>query len=259
MTNQLRLATLAVCLAAAQAATGQQFEVASIKPASPGQKYYFPGHTGGPGTADPTRARFSNYSIWLLINRAYDVPFPEMSGPDWLKVVDSQEESGKFDIEVAVPPTTTGEQFRAMLQNLLAERFGLACHREKNPGQIYELVVGRGGHKLKESEKPMRPSLKLDGSGVANATFEGYTIKMLAGWLRTWLDRPVVDRTGLEGRYDFSLHFAFVMLPQPDSEGEAEPGIVDAVGPQLGLKLVSARGDIETLVVDHVNRTPSSN
>jgi uncharacterized protein (TIGR03435 family) len=101
--------------------------------------------SGGPETGDPGRFTTVNMSLSSLVSLAYNLKRYEYSGPSWM-------DSERFDIVAKVPLGATKEQFRVMLQNLLADRFKLAIHREKKDMQVYELVVGKNGSKLKESE-----------------------------------------------------------------------------------------------------------
>src|SRR6185369_276003 len=124
-------------------------EVASIKPSSvPMGGPMRVGSRGGPGTPDPGRYTTENMSLSNLISTAYDLKRYQYSGPSWL-------DGERFDIVAKVPEGATKEQFRVMLQNLLAERFKVAVHREKKEMQVYELLVAKGGLKIKESvEEP---------------------------------------------------------------------------------------------------------
>lgn len=131
------------------AAFGQaspSFEVASVKPAeapsTPGMLRV--GMRGGPGTPDPGQITYSNVTLKNLIMNAYNVKGYQITGPKFL-------DGDRFDIVAKVPKGATKEEFRLMLQNLLAERFKLSLHRETKELPIYGLVVGKNGHKLKES------------------------------------------------------------------------------------------------------------
>jgi uncharacterized protein (TIGR03435 family) len=121
------------------------FEVASVKPAPPptaGMMRVM--MRGGPGSADPGQITYSNVSLKQIMTNAYGVRGYQISGPKWL-------DSERFDIVAKIPKGATKETFQLMLQNLLAERFKLALHRETKELPIYALVVGKGGAKLKET------------------------------------------------------------------------------------------------------------
>ena len=120
------------------------FDVASVKPAGPlvmGQKT----KSGGPGTPEPGRVTFTHVPLSYLLAQAYDVWEDQVTGPAWLS-----DWSHAFTIVATMSPTTTPEQYRFMLQNLLAERFGVRVHRERQTRPGYELVVAEGGPKLEE-------------------------------------------------------------------------------------------------------------
>ena len=229
------------------------FDVASIKPAAPptpdGQgRIFMRGPSGGPGTKDPGRINYPFMSLKNLLMNAYDVKNYQITGPAWL-------DTERFDITATMPPDTTKEQFRIMLQNLLAERFKLTVHHEKKELPMYSLTVAKGGPKLKESEPdapgtdmdappappplpPGPPKIGPDGfpqlpapmggrggmfmmmmPGRARVMAQKQTMQDLANRLTSQLNRPVIDNTGLTAKYDFTLTFA------PDSvSGPGGPG-----------------------------------
>jgi uncharacterized protein (TIGR03435 family) len=218
-------------------------------------------------------------------------------------------ESDRFDIDAKIPPGTTNEQFNLMLRNLLVERFGMVVHRETREMPIYELVVAKGGLKMRAPEKAPagaqaespaapgpggRPAPHLtnnkDGMpefppgtpgmfGMPTAggglwlTARMQTIAQLLKMLQYQIGRPVVDRTGLTGIYDFNLRYAYIpagvepgvpvpAAPPPaglDSASDAGPDLFSAFESQLGLKLESKKGPVEFVVVDRVNKTPTEN
>jgi uncharacterized protein (TIGR03435 family) len=139
-------------------AYGQTFDVATVKSAAPptpnGRGMIFIGRpTGGPGTKDPGRIHYPFTTLKTLIQNAYDVKDFQISGPEWLS-------TERFDIQATMPPETTKEQFKVMLQNLLTERFKMSVHRETKELPMYSMIVGKSGPKLKESppETPVAPS-----------------------------------------------------------------------------------------------------
>jgi uncharacterized protein (TIGR03435 family) len=217
-------------------------------------------------------------------------------------------ESDRFDIDAKIPPGTTNEQFNLMLQNLLVERFGLVVHRETREVPIYELVVAKGGLKMKAPEKPPAgaqaespvapgssppaPHLTNNKDGMPEfppgtpgmfgmptaggglwLTARMQTIARLLSMLQFQIGRPVVDKTGLTGIYDFNLRYAYIPTGvEPgvavraaaaptglDSANDAGPDLFSAIESQLGLKLESKKGPVEFVVVDRVNRTPTEN
>jgi uncharacterized protein (TIGR03435 family) len=153
-----------------------------------------------------------------------------------------------------------------MLQKLLAERFKLAFHREKKELPVYAIVVGKNGPKLTKSASDPNglPGLFLRGLGLLPAT--NANILDLAGLLQSVvLERPVVDQTGLSGRFDFELKWtpdesqfsgqgAKVRRDDPD----APPDLFTAIQEQLGLQLKSTKASVDVLVIDRIEK-PSEN
>jgi uncharacterized protein (TIGR03435 family) len=161
-------------------------------------------------------------------------------------------------------------QLRALVRSFLADRFQLTLHRETRELPVYSLIVLPGGPKpalaRNDSNPSGLPSLLFRGLGVLPAI--NASLADLAGVLQTAvLDRPVVDRTGLPGRYDFTLtwtpdesQFAGlgVRVPPPSGDANAPPGLFTAVQEQLGIRLDSTRAPVEVVVIDRAER-PSGN
>jgi uncharacterized protein (TIGR03435 family) len=235
------------------------FEVATIKPVDSGPK------SGRFITMQGTN-RFveKDYTLKLLVAAAYDLnPRTISGGPAWV-------DSDHYDI-VAVTPgevRPNHDEQMSMLRNLLTERFKLTFHREQKVFSLYELEVGKSGPKLKASTAgPEEPVVM--GPGVVypqrvvlparNATI-GNFVSLLQ---RAILDRPVVDKTGLSGRYDFDLEWApdetqFGGDVPTATAAAPSPPLFEAVQQELGLKLEATRGPVDALVVDRVER-PTAN
>ncbi|MBZ5578638.1 MAG: TIGR03435 family protein [Acidobacteriia bacterium] len=288
------------------------FEVASVKPAAPpnfgGRGLVIGGRRGGPGTPDPERFSWPYASLKNILMFAYDVQPYQIAGPAWL---DSQ----RYDLVATVPPGATKEQFHQMLQNLLAERFHLTLHRESKEFSVDELVVGKNGAKLKDTEAPDAPPPlpgtplpmpKLDQNGVpqldrpglimmvapgANGpslylVAKGQTLGQLTNLLSAQRNRPVIDRTGLTGKYDFSVEYASVGAvpalgggpfalpgaapmaapPGPGAGGLPVPvdadrgaGFISAIQQQLGLRLEARKAPLDVLVIDGAEKVPTEN
>jgi bla regulator protein BlaR1 len=249
-------------IAFAQPAPRPSFEVASVKPADTNDQLFFIGfQPGGRFTA--------NANLKMVIGAAYDVRNHQISGgPSWI-------ESAKFEIEAkaengadfAPGPNGAGQE-RLMLQSLLEERFKLALHRETKEEPVYELTVGKGGPKLKEVADPGKGGPQGMGMGRGKLTGTAAPIAILVNVLSQQLGRSVIDKTGLGGRYDFTLTYtpdasqaaAFGppgpnAPPPPDPNG---PSIFTAIQEQLGLRLESAKGPVDVLVIDHAEK-PDAN
>jgi uncharacterized protein (TIGR03435 family) len=243
-----------------------QFEVASVKPAPAGAR----GSrcTGGPGTSDPGSLTCENYSLSFLVMMAYNLRSFQLAAPAWM-------DTTRFDVMAKIPPGTGTRQFGLMQQRLLAERFGLQVHFEKKDMTVYELTVAKGGPHLKESQQPVaeRPeaSWRPPAGGppvrtTARVSRTGDSIADLANLLSNQLGQPVVDATGLAGRYDYTLSFlmepggrAGAQVAPPGTDPESGISLIDAVRDQLGLRLEKKKGQSEILVVDHAEKVPIEN
>jgi len=235
------------------------YDVVSIKPNTSGNEWVSI-------SVDPDKYSATNVSLKSLIEKAYGIKVDLIVGePRWV-------DSARFDIRAKiVDPDTemlkklTPEQSRLMFQSLLADRFQLRVHKESKVLPIYEMVIAKDGPKFKQS--PPMPSVADEGSvglrrgsiSVQNTELTAHAVPMvsLADQLSHTLHRAVTDKTGLVGDYDFSLKW------DPDHElGESSESstasIFPAIQDQLGLKLQSTKGPVETLVVDHVEM-PSEN
>jgi uncharacterized protein (TIGR03435 family) len=296
--NIIAVAVLAAgALCRAQSQPPLSFEVASIRVADkkpPRSPMPAAGEiTGGPGTADPGRITYT----WVLVRRllmdAFGVPLDQISGSDWVMGQDA-----RFDVVANVPSATTKEQVHEMLLNLLKERFHLAYHREKKDFDMYNLVIAKGGPKLKDAAVPDGPPPEApvagtiaraapqdrDGfpqlpagrtnaqgatrNGVSRFTFRMSTPQTLLGMLQFSLGPSrSEDKTGLTGKYDFTLEFSQAGLPGPtgrglagpDDVGDPAPDLFNALEKQLGLKLEKSKTQLDVIVVDHMDKEPTGN
>ncbi|HKE25297.1 MAG TPA: TIGR03435 family protein [Bryobacteraceae bacterium] len=266
-----------LCFAIQDQAPGPTFEVASIRPATQlGPLGMRAARNGGPGTRDPARYTCQNCPVFWVLSEAYDLQPWQYVGPDWVHNV-------RFDFAANVPAGTIKEDFRAMLVNLLTERFHLAAHREKREMPLYELTVASNGPKIRESPaqdaaepEAFKGNLQRDNDGfpilprgTTMAAIPGHArirsdhqpIGWFARMLSGQLQSPVLDSTGLHGNYDFLLSWAF---EEDSAQGSAmldtyRPALIDAVQSQLGLKLQSKKGPVEVLVIDHLDKEPVGN
>ena len=229
------------------------FELASIKPTSLGE-----GHNDEDVDFRNGRVKLSygGTSLIACIESAYDAKDYQISGPSWIK-------STRYDINaIGSNPSESRDAWRQMLQNLLADRFQLRLHREAKELPVYELVVTKKGPKLGESHPGDGSSIHGTSGGTS---FTGSEMKDLADSLHQATGLPVVDKTGLKGRYEFTLHYsresqAGVTTPEDGTTAldTAAPSIYTALQEQLGLKLKSAKGQVEVLVIEHIEQ-PSAN
>jgi uncharacterized protein (TIGR03435 family) len=280
---------LACGLALGQAADPRlTFEVASVKPAAP-QPNGRTGTRGGPGTSDPGRIAYTNVTLKLVLNLAYDVQSDQISGPAWL-------DSARYDITATLPPGAGKEQFKVMLQNLAAERFQLGFHREKKDFVVWELGVAKNGPKLTASVPnrgpapaapaagrgrtdrdgfplpPPHQTAQGSANGVARMAGNQITMAALAQFLKfpmafvdggpgttSFSSGRVVDKTGLPGEYDVRLEYEWPGPPPPGADPDGAPSIFTALQQQLGLKLDRTKAPLDVLVIDHAEKVPVEN
>jgi uncharacterized protein (TIGR03435 family) len=270
MTDRLRPAVAGLIVATAVGLFAQspnarpkfdEFEVATIKPTAPD---WDAGRVMRMQTAHQFVVK--NFALRLLLAAAYNLtPGTISGGPAW---VDSEH----FDILAESPGEVRPnmDEQMAMLRKLLTDRFKLTFHREEKEFPIYALTVAKGGSKLKEStvspdatpEGPPPLVFVLSSQGARLPGRNATMAALAAVMQRSALDRPVVDQTGLSGRYDFDLEWT------PDEtqfggqvRGTPSAPKVDlfaAMQQQLGLRLEATRGPIAALVIDQVER-PSAN
>jgi uncharacterized protein (TIGR03435 family) len=227
-------------------ARAQQFEVASVK-LSAGWNGNYQMH-GGPGTPDPDRFACENFDLASLIMLAYEIPSYRLSAPSWTR-------DAKFDIVANVPKGSTKEQFRLMQQSLLQERFELRTHWETKEMPVYALVIAKGGSKLVESAAATPMMSVASTGGIIRMKFTGSSLEQFVRQMPNvpGVERPVMDKTGLTGKYDFELKLTGNSSGAAGPEGES---VFTAIEQQLGLRLEAQRAPISILVVDQVRKTP---
>jgi uncharacterized protein (TIGR03435 family) len=235
------------------------FEVATIKPND---------KDGGSMQALTFRGRnfiTVNSSLADLMMFAYSVQMKQIVGaPDWI-------EKDRYDI-VATPVEEgrpNADQVRVMIRKLLADRFQLKFHHDKREMSAFVLTVGKGGAKL----RPGQQNGSLHGIGMQEAAngsllfVNNAPIPAFTSFLQSLvLDRPVVDETGLTGRYDFTVTFTpdesqfngHQPFAKPADGVEPAPNLFEAMQEQLGLKLTPERTQVDVLAIDHVEK-PSAN
>jgi uncharacterized protein (TIGR03435 family) len=285
----VKLLPLLIATAALSAQTRPVFEVASIKPATECN-----GARGLRG-ASPGRLNLTCMSVRSLIQAAYGAFAGEaltarmmqvLGGPGWL-------DSDRYDITAkAEDSASIPRMMGPMLQTLLEERFQLKVHKEGRETAVYALTVVKGGPKIQEARegscipidmskppefKPGQAPPRMCGGGSMRGTPAGnsaewYSVTMdeFAGrMLSGQVDRPVIDKTGLTGRYDIKIAYTRELPPivqlngesmpsPPPSSPDAGPTIFTALQEQLGLKLSPEKGSVEVLVVDSAAK-PSGN
>lgn len=264
------------------------YDVASIKPSPPPTGAGM--IVGMRETPDGLVA--TNVPMLFLVQSAYGVDRLQISGaPGWLNSdrydVDARMDSSVVDALEKLTPDERKLARRKMLQSLLADRMKLVVHHESKEVQIFSLVIAKNGPKLQESKPAAAPADGTGGSaggrgsgrgmsmgnedGMTIATFRESPMSYVAGWLQLNLRTTVLDKTGLTGVYDFKLKW----MPERNKSGvpagdapnsspaaaasdPTGPTLLDAVQDQLGLKLESGKGPIDSIVIDHIEK-PSGN
>jgi uncharacterized protein (TIGR03435 family) len=213
------LASTLLVAANGQTSGKAEFEVASIKVNAPQAGFHFAADaaTGGPGTADPGMFRCSKCSLATLIIKAFNLQPYQFPGRTSLT-------ESTYEIVAKIPTGATTEEFSAMLQNLLKDRFGLTWHFQEKKMKGYHLVVAKDGPMLKQSDVASGPSaVEPHRSGQAeshnhsgavvfgtSASFRAanQTTADLARILSDQIGLPIDDETGLQGKYDISLRWS---------------------------------------------------
>jgi len=218
---------------------------------------------GGPGTSDPGQITYAGLPFKTLLTLAYGVKGFQISGPGWL-------DSERYNILAKVPPGTTKEQAQVMLQRLLTERFQLMVRHENREVPLYILTVGKAGANVKSAvavttEPIPAGTLTSRANGGFHMVARNKTIEALINVLSSRLDQPVLDQTGLGGKYDFEVKFD---VDEPEGNGLAvapRSSLVDpaalafALRNQLGLNLELRRTAVDMIVIDSAQKIPVEN
>jgi uncharacterized protein (TIGR03435 family) len=290
MIGRMPLPILLASSCFAQSPPGPEFGVASIRPSASSPL----GNVDIGMHLDGAQVRCVSFSLKDYLGIAYRMKAAQISGPDWM-------DSERFDIAATLPAGSTASQLPDMFQALLADRFRIKAHREKKELPVYLLGVGKDPLKLKET--PPNPDADRDdpkgvvnaagtgsaaGVGVnlghgtsysfANRRFEAVKLTMaqFAENLEPFANRPIIDMTGLNGRYDFAIDFTaedframmvrgaiargVVLAPEAlrALDGSSEGALGDALQ-QIGLKLEARKAPLDVLVIDDALKTPTAN
>ena len=255
------------------AQTPRSFDVASVK------ENTSVSDTGGISRATPGRLRITNTPLRFVLLDAFELLDHQLIGaPEWT-------ESARFDIIATYAVPATEQDGRAMLRQLLADRFGLVTHRERRELPMYALVMARKDRALGpqlvrsdvDCEKWIAEKRPQAGAGGPSRVAPGgqrpacmmiasrrfitagtRTIAQLSTSLQALTGRPVVDRTGLTGTFDFDVQWTSGTIAPPVGANATAPddgpSIFTALQEQLGLRLESTRGPFDVVVIDSVKR-----
>ena len=220
------------------------FEVASVRPSQDGREAI----DVSAGSITMRNVRLTGAIRW-----AYNVLDVQVTGPDWLNTT-------RFDIIAKAGAPAKEPEMKQMMQTLLADRFKLELHRQTKEVNAMILTVAKGGHKMKEVGQESSPSFS---TGKLNLTGKGASIEQLISFLSRELRLPIVDQTGLTGRYDYFLDINAYVTEEMRNQGgpplEAPSIIASALQAQLGLKVEAKKMPLEVLVVDKMDKVPTDN
>jgi uncharacterized protein (TIGR03435 family) len=206
----------------------------------------------------PGSISMTNVTLITCLMDAYRLYRFQISGPLWMN-------SSRYDIAAKAADPVPPDQIRLMLRALLAERFHLTFHYTQRNLKVYSLNVGGHGHKLRVAEQPGDKAMLMTDGAIM---FRNYSIPDLIDTLSNVpfrIDRPVLDMTGLEGRYDFEVRIApdalamksaFEGMLKGDGNG---PLLIDLIQEQLGLRFTAEQQSLDVLTVDGADRTPTAN
>ena len=273
------IGTVASAMAAAPTSAPQQrgqiltkleFEVVSIKPSpsfsAPMARMQYVAGSHMDNAQDVLRA----VSMASLLQMAFRVPADQIHGPGWMADVD-------FDVDAKLPAGSSKDQVHEMLQAMLVDRFGMTFHHEERVQQVYLLTTAKGGPALKAYTGSPEERVYCNGGPGQGYNCKGMSMEELASFLTQWSrmprmsgpmqgafpDRPVIDKTGLTGEYDFRLGIGYPGAADFRGGGDVpEPStmVPAAVALKaLGLALEPSRAPFDHIVIDHIERTPTAN
>ena len=233
----------ALCVPMVQAQPS--FAVAVIRPSSQDVKFERDGKT----ETQPGHLLMKDVTVQTCIKWAYDVQRSQVIGPEALERI-------HYDIEAKADEPATQAQMKLMMQILLAQRFGLKFHRDKKELKGYAMTVAKGGNKMQPSQGDGVPYRQNSANGTV---VKFMTMQEFGDFMAGPLEGPVVDKTGLTGKYDFTLDFSSYL---PTDERAMRPEfttiIMAAMQGELGLKLEAQKLIVDVMVVDHLEK-PSEN
>jgi len=194
---------------------------------------------------------FTNVPLKRLVERAYGVKPFQVTGPAWMENV-------RFDIAAKYPPDTQNDDRNLMLRSLLEERFHLGVHRESKLLPGYVLVVAKSGFKLKPVEGG-GASTNEEGGLVRVMKVQNGSMELLADVASRILGVMVVDKTNIQGVYDFELRFVTEDRPPSGTEADTTPTLFVALEQNLGVRLQVQKVPVDMVVVDRLERVPTEN
>ena len=249
-----RAVAISFALSAACAFPQARFDVASIKPS----KLSGEGHNRESLTANPGTLTMHNMSLKSALQWAYRMKEYQVSGPAWIG-------DERFDISARAADPVGEQQLRGMLQSLLAERFKIVLHHEQKDLPFYALLVAKNGPKLTAGKADGKSALEPKGMSLAAHDTSLGEVADLLTQIATRLNLPpVVDMTGLKGRFNFTVDGTDLL--QSIGAGNAAPdpstimvGVSEILREQLGLKAELRKAPTDVLIIDRAEKLPTEN
>ena len=241
------------------------FDVATIRPAPPPDATF---HVSVSSPPHSSRFEATNLPIKALLQIAYGFDAPVVGAPDWVAntfyTIQARSDEAADARLALLPYNEVRLEKRNAIRVMLAERFGLKMHLETRNTSIYNLVVDKGGVKMQLVPLPLPPAngeappppppadVQAHGS-QHGLEFIGSnaSIRAITGALSAMVEAPVVDKTGLNGTYNYTLQFG---RDWSEHDPDSWPSIFTAVQEQLGLKLEAAHESVPNLVIDHITK-----
>lgn len=242
------LCTVIAAAALGQTAEAPAFDVASVKPGAGGGREAFRRESI---EATPGSVTMRNITLKSCIAWAYHVTTAQVTGPDWMG-------NERYDIAAKAAGPANEAQLRVMTQGLLAERFRVQLHRQTKEMPAYVLTVGKNGPKFQESKTDGEMAIDPDRKTMT-VTAHRVPVSQLIDMLVRLYQMPVIDETGLTGRYDVSINAAKYIPQSGDRPSDPLSLIQDALQDELGLKLEARRMPVDLLIVDHAEKAPVEN
>jgi uncharacterized protein (TIGR03435 family) len=234
-------------------------DVISVKPNK--------GTVGGIGWGTtPDGVMGKNLAVHMMLVSAYGLNDNQLiNEPDWAKTEHFDFTGKVADADAALVAKLTPDQKRVFYEQVLKERFGLVAHHETRERPEYALTPAKGGVKLEDAKPDPKasPDMKTDAgwfsmginNGVKKVVFSGTPLIRLLPILSSEAGRMVVDKTGLTGKYNFTLSWRPAMAQAAaDATGDSMPDLFTAIQEQLGLKLEPMKGPVDVVVIDHLER-----
>ncbi len=225
-------------------AQSRGFEVAVIRRNDSGS------HSGHAAVLRHGTLSATNVPLLSLLETAYGLSAEQISGPSWLK-------TERFDLAGKAPAGAMDSEFMPMLQLLLTERFQMMVHHETKEQPVFVLTIAKGGLKMPIVDDAHPPVFPANGGNLIGVG----TTSQLAALLAREVERPVVDKTELPGRYIYALEFSSIDPTRAERtlSDSSAPDLFVAIQQQLGLKLEAKREAVEVLVIDSIQRNPIEN